>query len=395
MMLSTFAAFSLMLAPRLGIGDPAPALGYGAVLKGSPIRSFSQTQVTVVEFWATWCKPCIEFMPHLSELSKKYEDRADFISVSVMENEPTQLGMFVAQMGDKMAYPVVADKVDAKGQGFMHSKWLKAAQQDAIPVAFIVDKQNRIAWIGHPTAMEEVLVRVIEGTWDTGAFRRKFDAELLDETSSNKLIREGFSRLMATPRTRGYAETISWIDRNKANYEGPDTLAALEICRTLFEDFQNGDFKSALELAERDPTNGFVWTYLRPMLLVAKIDALQQLKRDWRSVANQVVEGPPDPNILMNLTDALALPDSKLGETDANIALKAAVKLAGLARSPMFLLRLAWAYHKNGQVDEAKSTIEEAISGMVEEKRRNPASYERTLARLKEAKAHFAKPRSS
>jgi thiol-disulfide isomerase/thioredoxin len=48
--------------------DPAPPLKVSKWLKGEEVKRFEPGKVYVVEFWATWCGPCIAFMPHLAEL---------------------------------------------------------------------------------------------------------------------------------------------------------------------------------------------------------------------------------------------------------------------------------------------------------------------------------------
>ena len=61
-------------------------------------------------------------------------------------------------MGDKMDYRVAMDKVpdgDVRGQnGAMAKNWMIAAGQNGIPTAFIVDRDSKIAWIGHPMEIE-------------------------------------------------------------------------------------------------------------------------------------------------------------------------------------------------------------------------------------------------
>src|SRR5260221_10369818 len=46
-------------AQDLSVGDPAPKLEVKEFVKGSPVKSFEKGKNYVVEFWATWCRPCL------------------------------------------------------------------------------------------------------------------------------------------------------------------------------------------------------------------------------------------------------------------------------------------------------------------------------------------------
>jgi thiol-disulfide isomerase/thioredoxin len=54
-------------APELSVADWV--LGEGATLAG--LRG----KVVLLEFWATWCRPCLELLPKLSELHRRYADQ--------------------------------------------------------------------------------------------------------------------------------------------------------------------------------------------------------------------------------------------------------------------------------------------------------------------------------
>ena len=163
---------SIVSAARaeLTIGDPAPVLKVGKWVKGEPI-TLAKGKVHVVEFWATWCPPCRETIPHLTKLAKKFQNEADFTGVSI-SNSTNAVVSFVKEMGAKMDYNVAVDT----DSDFMSTNWMKAAKRNSIPTAFIIDKEGKIAWIGYPGTMEGPLSAIIEGKWDI-AMAKERDAE--------------------------------------------------------------------------------------------------------------------------------------------------------------------------------------------------------------------------
>lgn len=104
---------------RLVPGMAAPKLEVKEFIKGTAIDGFKPGQVYVVEFWATWCGPCIRAFPHLSELQEQYGDKVTIIGVNIWER-PYDDGTLakvkdtVTKQGDKMAYTVAYDGPDAK-----------------------------------------------------------------------------------------------------------------------------------------------------------------------------------------------------------------------------------------------------------------------------------------
>jgi len=160
-------------AKVLKVGDPAPAFKVARWVKGTPVIALEKGKVYVVEFWATWCGPCRETIPHLTELAKKHQGKATFIGVDVWERGADLAAVdkkvddFVKEMGDKMDYAVCRDGQD----GHMAKAWMQAANQKGIPAAFILNKEGRIAHIGHPMNEDfaQTLEQVIAGTHDLKA----------------------------------------------------------------------------------------------------------------------------------------------------------------------------------------------------------------------------------
>lgn len=158
--------------PQLLLGDKAPALKVAEFVKGEPITEFRPGTVYVVECWATWCRPCIDGFPHLSELQKTYPD-VPIIGVSVTDQGPDVVKALVAEKGDEMAYRVALDTVppDGEHKGWVALHWLDASGERGIPTAFIIDREGRFAWSGHPNAMDETLAAIVDGRYDVAAAR--------------------------------------------------------------------------------------------------------------------------------------------------------------------------------------------------------------------------------
>jgi thiol-disulfide isomerase/thioredoxin len=176
-------------AQTLGIGDPAPKLQVKSWVKGQPVEAFAKGKNYVVEFWATWCGPCKATIPHLTELQKK-NPNVTFIGVSILEEKQEDVRPFVDEMGAKMGYRVALDLVPAGKEGdagIMATTWMNAAGQGGIPTAFVVDKEGRIAWIGHPMELEEPLAQIVAGKYDLNAAAAKFKTEREEEAKLEAL----------------------------------------------------------------------------------------------------------------------------------------------------------------------------------------------------------------
>ncbi|NBX24522.1 MAG: TlpA family protein disulfide reductase [Planctomycetes bacterium] len=151
----------------IGVGSPAPKLSVDIWVKGDPVAAIEPGKVHVVEFWATWCGPCIQAMPHLSEVQKRHPELI-VISVAGMERgAPGEAGKpdarlekvraMVERKKDVMGYRVAYD-----GDESMLREWLVPARQRSIPCAMVIGRDGRIAWMGHPLGMDAAVEKALQ-----------------------------------------------------------------------------------------------------------------------------------------------------------------------------------------------------------------------------------------
>lgn len=176
-----------MDAPRLLVGDRAPALRIGEWVKGGPVKVESG-KISVVDFWATWCVPCMESMPHSSELSRKYRDKGvQFIAVTSGDKNNTieRVRSVVAERGEAMDFAVAFDDGRRTTEAFR-----MAARRSGIPVCFVIDRAGVLAWVGHPADLDAPLEQIVAGSWDLTESRKAHAAAVEAYDLEHRLLRE-------------------------------------------------------------------------------------------------------------------------------------------------------------------------------------------------------------
>lgn len=172
-------------AASLAIGSPAPKLDIEHWIQDGngffkPVTGFKPGNVYVVEFWATWCPPCVASMPHLAELQNRY--RGQNVQIVSVSDEPLDtVESFLKRKTDRDGEEMTFDEITAAyslttdPDRSTHEAYMEAAKQDNIPTAFLVGKDGFVEWIGHPMEIDQPLEAVVNGKWNRQEFAEMYE----------------------------------------------------------------------------------------------------------------------------------------------------------------------------------------------------------------------------
>jgi thiol-disulfide isomerase/thioredoxin len=198
------------LAGRLDVGSVAPPIEIAHWVQGEPVDQFQPGHTYVVEFWATWCGPCRDGMPHIAELQQQYQGNVTFIGVTG-ENEATvtsflgktQNAETGATWGDVVTYALALDASRATSTAYM-----RAAGRNGIPCAFIVGPDGHIEWIGHPAAIDEPLKLMAAGAWE----RSEYLVRQQEQQARELAMRRALMSLQKAEQAEDWGAALSALD---------------------------------------------------------------------------------------------------------------------------------------------------------------------------------------
>jgi thiol-disulfide isomerase/thioredoxin len=268
-LLLAVASLALMVftvEAKLTIGDPAPKLQVGQWVQGEPVTGFDTNHIYIVEFWATWCGPCRESIPHLNALWEKFKDKGVIVIGQDVWDSDEAVAPFVEKMGDQMTYRIALDDKSQDAEGFMADNWWKRGiEHHGIPNAFIINQQGLIAWIGHPLGLNEKLVSdIVSGQYDLAKAAAEYEEQEKQEATWEMLN----DKLDKAVNEKRWDDAASALDEVlKLAPKLGDSYAWLRL-RILLgqkkydEAYQFADSFSDSHPADADRQNALAWTMI-------------------------------------------------------------------------------------------------------------------------------------
>jgi len=160
---------------RAGVEKVSTALAVGAMVPDFDFTDFTgktrhfseyRGRYVLLDFWATWCSPCLADIPHLKETQLKYRARGFEI-----------LGMDSETLGQEQVEPGFARETQARAREIVHTRgvtWTQATTEtsepvavkifgvNSLPVKILVDPDGRVvARVKTSSELDDLLARLL------------------------------------------------------------------------------------------------------------------------------------------------------------------------------------------------------------------------------------------
>lgn len=133
-------------------GKPMPKLELGTWINGEVKPEDMKGKVVVIDFFATWCGPCIRLVPHNIELIKKYKDQG-LVFFGVCTNVSGQDELEKTAKDNKIDYPVAKDP-DLKAEKTWAVRYY--------PTYAVIDRNGVVRVVGlNPEHLEEIVKKLL------------------------------------------------------------------------------------------------------------------------------------------------------------------------------------------------------------------------------------------
>ena len=152
----------------LFVGDPAPPIPEVKWVRGEPISSWTPGHVYLVDFWATWCPPCVKGLRHLQTLHEQLAGQnVHMVALAIWPTPTSQPPEELLKRFPELSYSIAIDSDNAVADTFM-----PPTRSTGLPNTILIDRRGRLVWVGAPgDGLEDALEAVVEGEYDIATAR--------------------------------------------------------------------------------------------------------------------------------------------------------------------------------------------------------------------------------
>ncbi len=155
------------------IGDKAPNLSIKKLIGKTDFTDASLNdfpgKIIILEFWATWCSPCIPAMDHLSELQRKYHN--DIVILALTLESEKIIRNFLSKRPQDIYIGFDSD-----------SSWFNYYDPQTIPHSIILNKQRKIVTITSPKEItDDKIKNLLKGESVTFKPKNRSSRKIIDD----------------------------------------------------------------------------------------------------------------------------------------------------------------------------------------------------------------------
>lgn len=167
-LLTAIASAGCDASPRTGTGpgDLAPDIK-GTDIQGKQVslQGVRGQHLTLVNFWATWCGPCITELPALQKLHEKMQEDGIKVVGIVLDDSPESVAEYTNKY--KLSYPMIFDAEGASKRPY---------EINGLPESFILDGEGRIVMVPDPGNGQLVTKLIGPRQWESPAVEGLFSS---------------------------------------------------------------------------------------------------------------------------------------------------------------------------------------------------------------------------
>lgn len=152
--LSLFLKAGLSYSQTPVIGDIAPEIIFSKSLNKKITSANLKGKVVILDFWATWCAPCIASFPEINKLVEKYQKNPDVVFAALSYEPASKVEDFFIKRKKVLNALKLIDSDSLTNKRFSVT---------GFPQTFIVDKKGIIRWKGttidslHPDIIDNII----------------------------------------------------------------------------------------------------------------------------------------------------------------------------------------------------------------------------------------------